>query len=158
VSAKYNQLLRIEEILGKTLYMEASSNHSWGLIALDTRTITWVFVFVVVVAFGIALLLVPLMHQRHAMQADIALLDREIAQQDALEKKQKTEIEALKPTNQLRRACRAQQTQPRAAQRINLFASNLLQQPPSGSTKRAFSHRELAVVQFQSFPPWPCFA
>ena len=30
------------------------------------------------------------------MQQDIALLDREITQQDALENKQKTEIEALK--------------------------------------------------------------
>jgi cell division protein FtsB len=54
------------------------------------------FVFVAVVGFGVVLLFVPLLHQRHAMQQEIARLDREIEQQDALEKKQKTEIEALK--------------------------------------------------------------
>jgi cell division protein DivIC len=53
-------------------------------------------IFLAVVAFGVILLFLPLLHQRHAMQQDIAQLDREIAQQDALENKQKTEIEALK--------------------------------------------------------------
>ena len=54
------------------------------------------YVFVGIVGFGILLLFLPLMHQRHEMQQDIARLDRELEQQDALEKKQKTEIEALK--------------------------------------------------------------
>jgi cell division protein FtsB len=54
------------------------------------------FIFLAVVGFGVILLFVPLLHQRRAMQQDIALLDREITQQDALENKQKTEIEALK--------------------------------------------------------------
>ena len=54
------------------------------------------FVFVGIVGFGVALLFVPLLHQRHEMQQEIARLDRELEQQDALEKKQKTEIEALK--------------------------------------------------------------
>jgi cell division protein DivIC len=54
------------------------------------------FIFVAVVGFGVILLFVPLFHQRHAMQMNIAQLDREIARQDALENKQKTEIEALK--------------------------------------------------------------
>ncbi len=54
------------------------------------------FVFVAIVGLGIVLLFVPLLHQRHAMQREIARLDRELEQQDALEKKQKTEIEALK--------------------------------------------------------------
>ena len=54
------------------------------------------FVFVAIVGSGIALLFVPLLHQRHAMQQEIARLDREIETQDTLEKKQKTEIEALK--------------------------------------------------------------
>jgi cell division protein DivIC len=54
------------------------------------------FVFVAIVGCGIALLFVPLLHQRREMQQDIAQLDREIEQQDTLEKKQKTEIEALK--------------------------------------------------------------
>ena len=54
------------------------------------------FVFVAIVGCGIVLLFVPLLRQRHAMQQDIARLDRELEQQDALEKKQKTEIEALK--------------------------------------------------------------
>ena len=54
------------------------------------------FVFVAIVGCGIALLFVPLLHQRREMQQDIARLDREIEQQDALEKKQKIEIEALK--------------------------------------------------------------
>jgi cell division protein FtsB len=52
------------------------------------------FVFVAIVGCGIALLFVPLLHQRREMQQDIARLDREIEQQDSLE--QKTEIEALK--------------------------------------------------------------
>ena len=54
------------------------------------------FVFIAIVGCGIALLFVPLLHQRHEMQQDIARLDREIDQQDTLEKKRKTEIEALK--------------------------------------------------------------
>jgi cell division protein DivIC len=54
------------------------------------------FVFVGVVGLGVALLFVPLLHQRHEMQQEIARLDRELEQQDALEKKQKIEIEALK--------------------------------------------------------------
>ena len=54
------------------------------------------FVFVVIVGLGIVLLFVPLLHQRHAMQQEIARLDRELQQQDTLERKQKTEIEALK--------------------------------------------------------------
>jgi cell division protein DivIC len=54
------------------------------------------FVFVAIVGCGIALLFVPLLHQRREMQLDIARLDREIDQQETLEKKQKIEIEALK--------------------------------------------------------------
>ena len=54
------------------------------------------FVFVAIVGCGIALLFVPLLQQRREMQQDIARLDREIEQQETLEKKQKTEIEALK--------------------------------------------------------------
>ena len=54
------------------------------------------FVFVAIVGCGIALLFVPLLQQRHEMQQDIARLDREVEQQETLEKKQKTEIEALK--------------------------------------------------------------
>jgi cell division protein DivIC len=54
------------------------------------------FVFAAIVGCGIALLFVPLLHQRREMQQDIARLDREIDQQETLEKKQKIEIEALK--------------------------------------------------------------
>ena len=54
------------------------------------------FVFVAIVGCGVALLFVPLLHQRREMQQGIARLDREIDQQETLEKKQKTEIEALK--------------------------------------------------------------
>ena len=54
------------------------------------------YVFVAIVGFGVILLFVPLLHQRHAMQQEIARLDREIEQQDVLENRQKTEIEALK--------------------------------------------------------------
>ncbi|HUJ08476.1 MAG TPA: septum formation initiator family protein [Verrucomicrobiae bacterium] len=53
-------------------------------------------VFVGIVGCGVVLLFLPLLHQRHVMQQDIARLDRELEQQDALETKQKTEIEALK--------------------------------------------------------------
>jgi cell division protein DivIC len=54
------------------------------------------FVFVLIVGVGVALLFVPLLHQRHAMQLDIAQLDHAIEQQEALENKQQTEVEALR--------------------------------------------------------------
>jgi len=54
------------------------------------------FMFVAIVAGGIGLLFVPLMHQRHEMQLQITQLDHDIEQQDTLEKKQETEIQALK--------------------------------------------------------------
>ncbi len=54
------------------------------------------FVFVAIVGCGIALLFVPLMHQRHEMQMDIGRLEHEIEQQDALDKKHMIEIESLK--------------------------------------------------------------
>jgi cell division protein FtsB len=69
---------------------------SWTLALWARLQSLGFFVFVAVVGFGVALLFVPLLHQRHAMQLDIARLDHEIEQQDALEKKQQTEIEALK--------------------------------------------------------------
>jgi cell division protein DivIC len=69
---------------------------SWTLALWARLQSLGFFVFVAVVGFGVILLFVPLLHQRHAMQQEIARLDREIEQQDALEKKQKTEIEALK--------------------------------------------------------------
>src|SRR5580658_1225478 len=68
---------------------------SWTSALWDRLQSFGLFIFLAVVSFGVALLFVPLFHQRHAMQQDIAHLDREIAQQDALENKQKTEIEAL---------------------------------------------------------------
>ena len=55
------------------------------------------FVFAGIVAVGVALLLfVPLIHRSRAMQREVRRLDSEIAQQESVEKKQKTEIEALK--------------------------------------------------------------
>ena len=69
---------------------------SWPLALWARLQSLGFFVFVAVVGFGVALLFVPLLHQRHAMQLDIARLDHEIEQQEALEKKQQTEIEALK--------------------------------------------------------------
>jgi cell division protein FtsB len=53
-------------------------------------------VFLVIVGVGAALLFVPLWHKRHRMQAEIRRLDAETAHQEALEKQQKAEIEALK--------------------------------------------------------------
>ena len=69
---------------------------SWTSVVWARLQSLGFFVFVAVVGFGVVLLFVPLLHQRHAMQLDIARLDHEIEQQDALEKKQQTEIEALK--------------------------------------------------------------
>jgi len=53
-------------------------------------------VFTGVVALGVALLFLPLFKQRHSMQAESQRLDREIARLETIEKKQKTEIEALR--------------------------------------------------------------
>ena len=54
------------------------------------------FVFAAVVACGVGLLFLPLVRRSHSMQQELLRLDREIARQDAIEKQQKTEIEALK--------------------------------------------------------------
>lgn len=69
---------------------------SWTLALWARLQSLGFFVFVAIVGIGVALLFVPLLHQRHAMQLDIAQLDHEIEQQDSLEKKQQTEVEALK--------------------------------------------------------------
>jgi cell division protein FtsB len=53
-------------------------------------------VFTGIVAVGVALMFLPLLNQRRAMQAEAQRLDREIARLESIEKKQKTEIEALK--------------------------------------------------------------
>ncbi len=54
------------------------------------------FVFAAVVACGIGLLFLPLVRQSRGMQEELTRLDGEISRQEALEKQQKTEIEALK--------------------------------------------------------------
>src|SRR5271170_5696803 len=69
---------------------------SWTLALWARLQSLGFFVFVAVVGFGVALLFMPLLHQRHAMQLDIAQLDHAIEQQEALENKQQTEVEALK--------------------------------------------------------------
>ncbi len=53
-------------------------------------------VFAGVVILGVALMFLPLIHQRFSMQAELDRLDDEIARQEALEKKQKTEMDALR--------------------------------------------------------------
>jgi cell division protein FtsB len=54
------------------------------------------FVFAAVVACGVGLLFLPLVRQSRGMQEELTRLDREIARQEALEKQQKAEIDALK--------------------------------------------------------------
>ena len=49
-----------------------------------------------VVALGVALMFLPLFQQRRSMQDEAIRLDREIARLEALERKQKSEIDALK--------------------------------------------------------------
>ena len=53
-------------------------------------------VFAGIVGLGVILMFVPILHHRYAMQLEIARLDTEIAREEALEKRQRTEIEALK--------------------------------------------------------------
>jgi cell division protein FtsB len=53
-------------------------------------------VFAGVVIFGVTLMFLPLVHDRLSMQSEMNRLDQEIARQETLEKKQKTEIEALR--------------------------------------------------------------
>jgi cell division protein FtsB len=52
--------------------------------------------FAGIVGAAAVLLFVPILHRRHVMQQEIRRLDDEIAQQEAVEKQQKAEIEALK--------------------------------------------------------------
>jgi cell division protein FtsB len=54
------------------------------------------FVFAGIVSLGVVLMFVPILQHRHTEQLEIARLDNEITRQESLEKKQKTEIEALK--------------------------------------------------------------
>lgn len=49
-----------------------------------------------VVALGVALMFLPLLQQRRALQEEAYRLDRDIARQEAVERKQKAEIEALR--------------------------------------------------------------
>ena len=58
------------------------------------RSFGFVF-FVVAVVAGVVLVFVPLLHQRRAMQEELQRLDQELARQEATEKKQKAEIDAL---------------------------------------------------------------
>ncbi len=53
-------------------------------------------VFAVVVAGGVGLMFLPLLKQGRDMQQELLRLDREIAKQEARERQQQTEIEALK--------------------------------------------------------------
>ena len=56
-------------------------------------------VFVVcagVVALGVALMFLPLLRERRSLQQEAMRLDREIARQEALERKQKAESEGLR--------------------------------------------------------------
>ena len=53
-------------------------------------------VFVLVVAFGLGLLFLPLLRRSHLMQQDIRRLDREIERLEAAERQQRAEIDALK--------------------------------------------------------------
>jgi len=69
--------------------MEQTLGHELDFGAVGTIAVAWLLCFVLVVGCGVVLLFVPLLHKRHGMQQDIARLDREIAQQDALENKQK---------------------------------------------------------------------
>ena len=48
------------------------------------------------VAFGLGLLFLPLLHRSHLMQQDIRRLDREIERLEATEQQQRAEIDALK--------------------------------------------------------------
>ncbi len=51
--------------------------------------------FMAAVVAGVVLLFVPLLHQRRAMQEELQRLDTELTRQETIEKKQKTEIDAL---------------------------------------------------------------
>jgi cell division protein FtsB len=53
-------------------------------------------VFVLMVAFGVALLFIPLLSRSHLMQQDIRRLDSEIERLEAAERQQRAEIDALK--------------------------------------------------------------
>jgi cell division protein FtsB len=52
--------------------------------------------FVLVVAFGLGLLFLPLLRRSHLMQQDIRRLDHEIERLEAVERQQRAEIDALK--------------------------------------------------------------
>ncbi len=49
-----------------------------------------------VVALGVALMFLPLLHQRRALQEEADRLDRELARQESMEREQLAEIEALR--------------------------------------------------------------
>jgi cell division protein DivIC len=89
-------------------------------------------VFVVVVGVGMALLFVPLLRQQHLMQQELLRLDREIARQQALEKQQKTEIEALRTDpGYVERTARNKLNLARPGEVIFRFEPAPHRQPPS---------------------------
>ncbi len=52
--------------------------------------------FLAVLMGGLAMLFVPLLHRRHALQQELARLDKAIAQEEFREKQLRMEIDALK--------------------------------------------------------------
>jgi cell division protein FtsB len=52
-------------------------------------------VFAGVVVFGVSLMFLPLLAQRRGLQQELQRLDRDIARQEAIEKQQQAEIDAL---------------------------------------------------------------
>ncbi|MGD0016008.1 MAG: septum formation initiator family protein [Verrucomicrobiia bacterium] len=69
---------------------------SWGERLWQRIQSLGFFVFVLVVAFGLGLLFLPLLHRSHSMQQDMRRLDSEIERQEAVERQQHAEIDALK--------------------------------------------------------------
>jgi cell division protein FtsB len=67
----------------------------WGRLWQRIQSLGFA-VFVLVVAFGLGLLFLPLLRRSHLMQQEIRRLDREIQRLDVLEQQQRAEIDALK--------------------------------------------------------------
>lgn len=68
---------------------------SWQQLWFRVTRMGAVF-FSAMVICGVALLFLPLFHQRVGLQTELERLDQEIARQDQLERKQKTEIDGLR--------------------------------------------------------------
>lgn len=68
---------------------------NWRSLWLSAQSLGY-WLFLVIVAAGAAVFFIPLWHRQHVLTSEIRRLEAEVARLEALEKRYRIEIEALK--------------------------------------------------------------